>query len=223
MCYYYSLAEDAIKLQKRFNAEILEKEKYNSFIKISAFEEKELPVIIKDRSNVIKFFRWGLIPSWIDSEHTGKKMHARTANARSETIFDRKSFKNIIFSQRCIIPATGFYEWQHLWNENIPYLLKLKDEELFGLGGVWDQWVNPETGEIINTFSIITTVANSLLEVIHNTKKRMPIIIDKNDEDMWFDNTLGASQIKSMLEPYPAEKMEAIRLDQNEEELYLPF
>lgn len=212
MCYYYSLAEDAIRLQKRFKAKILEEEKYSPFPKVSAFEDKELPVIIKAESNIIKFFHWGLVPHWTLTEIDMKKMRARTANARAETIFEKKSFKKIIFSRRCLVPATGFYEWQHLWNEKIPYFIKLKNDELFGIGGVWDQWVNTETGEIYNSFSIITTPANPLLEVIHNSKKRMPLIIDKDDEEKWLDHSLPESEIKDLLKPYSDERMEAIKL-----------
>ncbi len=212
MCYYYSLAEDAIKVQKRFKAKILEEERYVPFEKVSTFEDKEVPVVVKAESNIIQFFKWGLIPSWTPSLTAQKKMGAHNANARAETIFEKKSFSKIILSRRCLVPATGFYEWQHLWNEKIPYLIKLKDEEIFGLGGVWDQWVNAETGEIFNTFTIITTIANPLLEVIHNTKKRMPLIIDKKDEDMWLDYSLTREQIKSLLKPYPDDKMEAIQL-----------
>ena len=212
MCYYYSLAEDAIQLQKRFKAKILEEEKYAPFPKVSAFENKELPVIIKAESNVIHFFHWGLVPYWTSTESDMKKMRARTANARVETIFEKKSFKKIIFSRRCLVPATGFYEWQHLWNEKIPYFIKLKNEEVFGFGGIYDQWVNTETGEIYNSFSIITTPANPLLEVIHNSKKRMPLIIDSQDEDIWLDHSITPDKIRSLLKPYPEEMMEAIKL-----------
>ena len=213
MCYYYSLAEDAIRLQKRFKAKILEEEKYAPFQKVSAFVDNELPVIIKDESKIIQFFHWGLVPYWTPNEVEMKKMKALTANARAETVFEKKSFSKSILSRRCLIPATGFYEWQHLWNEKIPYFIKLKNEEVFGLGGVYDQWVNTETGEIYNSFSIITTPANPLLEVIHNSKKRMPLIINRQDEDMWFDYSLSPDKIRSLLKPYPDEMMEAIELN----------
>ena len=127
----------------------------------------------------IKRMQWGLIPSWFRGEST-INIASKTLNARVETLSEQASFKELISTNRCIVPSSGFFEFQHKGKEKIPYFIYPIDTPLFSMAGLYDEWLNRETGEIIQSFTIITTIANPLMEVIHNHKKRMPLILDQS-------------------------------------------
>ena len=114
-----------------------------------------------------------------------------------------------IQSYRCIIPSSGYFEWRHEGDKKILYYIFLKDEEIFSMAGIYDTWLDKSTGEVVNTFSIITTEANPLTDYIHNTKHRMPAILSKDDEEKWLDPKLGKSDIEQLLLPFPADQMDA--------------
>lgn len=120
--------------------------------------------------------KWGFIPSWAKDEKIGYKM----INSRSETVFEKPSFKSAIKNSRCLIPATGFYEWDEKKNA---HLFQLEGDKYFAMAGIYSLWKNPQ-GEILPTCSIITTEANSVVKKVH---ERMPVIIDKENEDFWME------------------------------------
>jgi putative SOS response-associated peptidase YedK len=139
----------------------------------NAFAYPQTPVI--SRPNHIEFAEWGLIPTWAKD----KTIQSTTLNARIETISTKPAFKNSI-NNRCLIIADGFYEWQWLdskGNRKQKYLLHLPGETLFTFAGLFSDWTNPQTGQPLRTYTIITTQANTLMARIHNTKKRMPVIV----------------------------------------------
>lgn len=111
--------------------------------------------------------------------------------------------------KRCIIPSTGYFEWRHEGKKKIPYFIFLKDEPIFSMAGIYDSWLDKKTGEVKQTFSIITTDANPLTDYIHNTKHRMPAILSKEEENRWLDSSLSKTEIDSLLNPYEADKMDA--------------
>ena len=125
--------------------------------------------------------KWGLIPSWAPND-TYKKF---TLNARYESIHEKPSFKN---SKRCLIFADGFYEWKWLdpkGRKKQKYLIEYPDSVLFGFAGLYDQWVDKETGEILESCSIVTTAAEGIMKEVHNSKRRMPITFDTNSFSDW--------------------------------------
>ena len=129
--------------------------------------------ITEDNPNNISNLSWGLIPEWSKTEEIKKY----TLNARYETLKEKPSFKN---AKRCVIFADGFYEWKWLdskGNKKQKYLLEYPDSELFGFAGLYDQWVNKETGEIITSCSLVTASAQGIMKEIHNSKLRMPITL----------------------------------------------
>jgi len=135
----------------------------------------------------------------------------KTFNARAESLAEKASYKHVLNKRRCIIPVNGFYEWQTAGKNKIPYFIGLNNEKVFGLAGLYDQWKNPGTGEQINTFTVITTQANPLLEVIHNLKKRMPVILSGSNEKKWLD--IHTDPVKEgIFEPYPEQLMFAEKL-----------
>jgi len=110
---------------------------------------------------------------------------------------------------RCLFPVSGFYEWREFKGIKYPYYVQLAEMDYFSLGAIYDTWINQQTGDIKNTFSILTTPANPLMEKIHNLKKRMPLILSPEDEMKWLDPDLKTEQIKELIKPFPESKMTA--------------
>jgi putative SOS response-associated peptidase YedK len=104
--------------------------------------------------------------------------------------------------------ADGFYEWQHVKKQTFPHYIHLRDHRLFAFAEIWDAWTNKETKDVLKTFSIITTQANPLLAKIHNTKKRMPVILRPEHERRWLSD-IPAEEATGLLAPYDEKEMEA--------------
>jgi len=173
---------------------------------VSGFSHPKLPIIKNDGAF---FYEWGLIPGWVKDAATAKDIRTKTLNAVGETIFEKPSFKKSIVSKRCLLPVNGFYEWRDVAGKKYPYHISIKGGELFSLGCIYENWADKSTGEIKNTFSIVTTPANPMMEKIHNLKKRMPLIISRKDEKNWIDTSLNPEQIKALIRPFPESDMEA--------------
>lgn len=158
-------------------------------------------VIQQNGQNIIESYLWGLIPSWAKDPSIGHKM----INARAETIDKKPSFRSAFKKRRCIIIADGFYEWKTDGKKKIPLYFYFKSGEPFGLAGLHESWMSPEQKQI-NTCTIITTDANSLISSIHD---RMPVIIPKELEQTWLkENIEDKSLLLSILKPYPANEMD---------------
>ena len=163
---------------------------------------QQIPAVIRrDNKNILATFLWGLIPSWAKDPSIG----ARLINARAETVNEKSSFKNAFRQRRCLIVADGFYEWKNEGKKKIPYYFYLKSGKPFGFAGLYESWLAPEK-KTVETCTIITTQANSLIQPIHG---RMPVIIPGNQEEIWLKNeVLDTSSLLELLMPYPAEQME---------------
>jgi len=209
MCYNISSKSSLQALAKRFQAEPEEGEIITPHYYLSGFNHPKIPVISSIKPNIIQSYHWGLIPSFCKTVKDAKDMMVKTLNAKSETVFALPSFKNSIKQKRCLILVDGFYEWRTLGKQKYPYYIHTKDKEPFALGGIYNDWVNTETGEIINSFSIITTAANPLMEKIHNLKLRMPFILPKENEKDWLNPNLNENDINGLMKPFDENQMEA--------------
>jgi len=130
-------------------------------------------------------------------------------NARAETIAEKASFKRSFKHKRCLVPSDGFYEWKKgkPGATKQPLRITLKTVEPFAFAGLWETWTRPGDGEMIYSFTIITTTANELLATLHD---RMPVILNKKDEDAWLDpDNTDIESLKSLLVPYPAKLIKA--------------
>ncbi len=130
-------------------------------------------------------------------------------NARAETLTEKPSFKRLIGSRRCLVPADGFYEWRREGKRKIPVWIHAKDRQPFAFAGLWDSWRNVALGDVLHTFTIITTEPNALLRPIHN---RMPVIYDADMARHWLDPrcpTNSAKALAAILQPFPSELIEA--------------
>ncbi|MBP7407458.1 MAG: SOS response-associated peptidase [Flavobacteriales bacterium] len=159
---------------------------------------------------------WGLVPAWVKDDAQRKQLWNQTLNARGESIFEKPAFRTSAKSKRCIVHVEGFYEHHHFGRKTYPYFIRLKDREHFALAGLWEEWVDKESGEHVHSFSIVTTEANDLLERIHNNPKlegpRMPVILTEEEEAVWLapmKSPVDEAAIKSLIRPYPADAMSA--------------
>jgi putative SOS response-associated peptidase YedK len=183
MCFHSKQTKSAIALQNRFKAKIANPALFNDHAIYNGFTFPHTPVITNKESDLIQEFYWGLIPSWAKEE----SIRAYTLNARIETIKEKPSFKGSV-NNRCLIIADGFYEWQWLDKKGTKkqkYQLTIPNDEVFAFAGLYSNWVDKSTGEIRNTYTIVTTEANALMSEIHNNKKRMPIILSPEREQIW--------------------------------------
>jgi putative SOS response-associated peptidase YedK len=163
---------------------------------------QEVPVIIREEGrNKVKLMRWGLVPSWSQDPSIGNRM----INARCETLTEKPSFKQLLGTRRCLIPAYGFYEWRREGKSKVPLRIVMKDRQLFTFAGLWDMWRDQE-GDGLYTFTIITTNANALLRPIHH---RMPVIIDRLGAVPWLDPVVSnPGTLSILLQPFPSELMD---------------
>ena len=200
MCFTVSFEGKAIKAVKEhlqtYPKLEMRGEFNNLYYLVSGFSHPKLPVF---KNDAVEICEWGLIPSFAKSEEKAKELANMTLNARSDTIHQKPSFKNSIKKNRCILPLDGFYEWQHNGKLKQPYYIYPSDETVFYLGCIYNN----------NTFSIITTDANLLMANIHNTKKRMPLILPKSSIETWVDPTTDIALVDQMMQPYSTELMSA--------------
>lgn len=209
MCYTIEINLTREQLEKRFKANLDKHLPYRKQQRVSAFGLPDCPVICSDEPEVIKLYAWGLIPFWSKDVKFAGEIRMKTFNARAETITEKASYKHAIKTKKCLVLTNGFYEWQTREKIKQPYFIHVKDSEAFALAGIYDSWTNKETGEILNTFSVITTRANPLMERIHNVKKRMPVILDEEIEKIWIDPDLSLDKTLSFLKPYDEKLMHA--------------
>ena len=202
MCFTIAIHQTRTEIELRYNKKFdSNSENFEPRYYISAFEFPKVPVISEEKSDKIELIHWGLIPSWLKDIDKANEFRLNTLNAKSETILEKPSFRNSVSSRRCLIIINGFFEWQHVGKEKIPHFIHLKEEKLFSLGGLYDEWTNSKTGEIYTGFSILTCEANPLLAKIHNTKKRMPVVISKRDEEIWINSNYDFNSVSKLLKP----------------------
>jgi putative SOS response-associated peptidase YedK len=207
VCFFYALSRDAQSLKNRYQLQfefefemqpgLLDQPVYYA----SGFNFPKMPVITNQHPNQIQAFQWGLIPSWVKTGEEAQGIRQYTLNARSETVLTKPSFRNAIRHRRCLVPADGFYEWREFQGKKYPYFINRQDRDIFSFAGIWEEWVDASTGELVKTYSILTTEANALLQQIHNTKKRMPVILPRNSEKPWLQDGLTGEEILGMAKP----------------------
>jgi len=166
---------------------------------------QEVPVIIRNEGrNEAKVMKWGLVPSWAPDPSIGQRM----INARSETLLEKPSFKQAVDNRRCLVPANGFYEWRHDGKRKVPMWIQFKTREPFAFPGLWDCWIDRDTGTNLYTFTIITTRANALLRPIHD---RMPVMYDREMGRQWLEQPFGNDEmmLSLVLQPVQSERLEA--------------
>ncbi len=198
MCGRFQLSVKGKHISERFNVEVFDDRYKPAF---NCAPGQWLPVITNTEPDKLSFFRWGLIPFWAKDPKIGNKL----INARAETLSEKPAYKTAFAHRRCLIPANGFYEWKKD-KQKTPYRIFLKGEHIFAMAGLWESWKN-ETGETLNTFSIITTGPNEFMSAIH---QRMPVILTPDQEQRWLSQAsietlwpLLGSYDTALMEAYP--------------------
>ncbi len=208
MCYTLSFEKKALKAVNNYLKDHSDFDSYGEFDElyylVSGFAHPKLPVIKHDR---IEISEWGLIPFFASNDVKAGELAKMTLNARSDTIFEKTSFRNPIKKSRCILPVDGFFEWHHKGNKKYPFYIYPSDGRAFYMACIYNTWLNRESGEVRDTFSIITTDANSLMAKVHNSKRRMPLILSKDDLSIWNDPSTDLKLIKDLMQPYSSDLM----------------
>lgn len=197
MCGRFAQRSDPKRLAREFKVtEVPEVEaRYNI-----APTQEILGVLAATDGREMKFFKWGLIPSWAKDT----AMSGRLINARSETVEEKPAFREAFKKRRLLIPADGFYEWQKTEGKKQPFFFQMRDESPFGFAGLWERWEGKE-GHAINSCTILTTAANEVLRPVHD---RMPVILAPDDYELWLDEDVRTRELlKDLLRPYPAAEM----------------
>jgi len=188
-------------VEKEFKIGKLNKVSFDARYNIAPSQMIEA-VLESDAERILTELKWGLIPRWAKDDSFASK----TINARAETLSEKASFRDAFKSPRCIIPASGFYEWAKKGESaKQPFYFYLKDKDVFGFAGLWEEWLDKDSGELVETCTIITTEANEVLEPVHD---RMPVILKPNDYDQWLDEKLkNTDKLQDLLVPYPSKEM----------------
>ncbi|NMC37165.1 MAG: SOS response-associated peptidase [Bacteroidales bacterium] len=214
MCFTVNVNLVKDELENRFGASFPDRDRYQPSYYYHAFGLPELPVVCSGSPGRIDLMKWGLIPFWTKNIAEADEIRYKTFNARAESLFSKPSFSNSAKTRRCLIPVKGFFEWQHTPTGKIPWYIYHLDDEIFSLAGIYDQWTNDTNGEVLNTFSVITTDANDMMAVIHNSKKRMPVILDRKSENLWLNLSLSQEEAGDLLKPYPSDALKAHTVSQ---------
>jgi len=163
-----------------------------------------VPVIRQspEGERVVDLLKWGLIPHWAKDASIGLKL----VNARAESLAEKPAYRDAFKRRRCIVPASGFYEWKAEAKGKQPYYVRLKSGEPMALAGLWESWRDPD-GEVVRTFCIITTEANALMAQIHD---RMPVLLQPEAFARWLDPEVPGTDLRELLAPRSAELLEAL-------------
>ena len=164
-----------------------------------------LAVRVEHGSPRFALLRWGLVPSWAKDPAMGQHM----INARGETVAVKPAFKNAYRHHRCLIPASGFYEWAHEGKGRQPYYFSGNRGTPLAMAGLWEHWLGPDGSEM-ETCAIVTTQANKTLKPIHD---RMPVLIPRERFAAWLDHSPGAwTHAAELLVPSPEDALVKIKV-----------
>lgn len=200
MCGRFTLTVDPEELARAFNLTTVPDfaPRYNIAPTQNAL------VITAERPAEAQFMRWGLIPSWAKDPAMGAKL----INARSETAPEKPSFRTALKKRRCIIPVSGFFEWQAQAGGKQPLYITITDSPLVALAGLWENWRDP-AGQDVRTFTILTTAANDFMRSFHD---RMPVILHREDWPVWMERTEVPEPVLAglMQRPFEPERMRSV-------------
>jgi putative SOS response-associated peptidase YedK len=209
MCFTIEVHLTRKAIEKRFSVDTSALYDFDFRYFYNAFSNPFIPAITQEDPEQARLVQWGLIPSWTASREKADQIRRGTYNARAESVHEKPSFREPFSRGRCAVLAHGFFEWQHVKGVKIPWYIRLKNDAPLAFAGLVDRWTDPESGEVMNTCTIITTAANPLMEKIHNTKKRMPVILHPEREREWIGEELSLRQANQILVPYDEQELSA--------------
>ena len=156
---------------------------------------QEAPVVVsEDGGTKLRLFRWGLVPAWSKDTKSAAKM----INARSESVDQKPSFRDAFARRRCLVCCDGFYEWKREGRSRLPHYFRRDDGRPFAMAGIWESYSPPE-GDVLHTFSVLTTEASDLMQPIHH---RMPVLVAADDYQRWLDPAIRErAPLEDLLRP----------------------
>lgn len=188
----------------------------------SGFDYSDWPIVkpIYDGAGLdMTLAHWELIPFWINDEVSLKESRKKytTLNATCENLLTSKIYKEAALKRRCLVLSSGFYEWRHFKPAGAkkeiayPYYITTNEKrDFFWMAGIWQSWTDKQTGEVMDTFAIITRPANVLMTSVHNSKKRMPVILEDDEAYKWLTPNLTNDEIMNIANfEYKTENMKA--------------
>lgn len=195
MCYLVTQKSNASEISAYYSAPFSRPEEIElvkTWYKADGFAHPSLLVLRDQEGNrELELQQWGLMPSWNMPLLAMLKLAKGTLNAKSETVRELKSFKNSIQSNRCVIPVDNFFEYKHVKEGTetlkLPYLIHPVSQPFFNLAGIFSNYRNPETDKWLTTFSIVTEPANVFMAEIHNSAKRMPLMLSNELINDWIN------------------------------------
>ncbi|QLG46505.1 SOS response-associated peptidase [Costertonia aggregata] len=195
MCYSATLTKEAHELEARIQLKLRFPEEYRPYYFQSAFDHQNLYIIPQQKSSEIVPATWGLVPKWAMKGDISEFLDKNyTNNARSESIFDKPSFKDFPLTNRCLIAANGFFEPHHANGTAFPYFCHYKTDKIFFFAGLYS-----EIDDGLYSTTIITVEANELFSEVHNKKKRMPLVLDTEFEQEWLRPDLEELHVKDLM------------------------
>lgn len=191
----FSITTPAEVLQKRFEKEV--PKGYKSLYNIAPTDL--VPVVTNDSRGGFSFFYWGERPETGRNRRLTPKLYLTA----SDTLTTKASSRTALQSRRCIIPSDGFFDWKVIGKKTrIPYRVHLRDELSYAVAGIWDEYLDEDSGDMVHTFRMITTASNKPVGMVTDT---MPAILTRENEDKWLENGLETEDYLAMLQPYPHE------------------
>ena len=215
MCYYVSVKTNPKQLMSAFNAPFPPGLAFKGIHMANGFSHPLLPVLTFNDGKSLNLYQWGLIPNLVKTKEQADKIANLTLNAKSESVFEKPAFKENIVERRCIVPVTGFFEYKHVGKEKTPYFIYPKVQAFFNLAGIFNHWTDPNSGKLTSSFSILTGPANELMASIHNSAKRMPLMIDDANIDMWIGGNIAKGSIIELMQSCDDTNMAAYQVNKN--------
>ncbi len=198
MCARYSLTAGEWEFFSSFLKELM---LLKAAARFNIAPTQAAPVIVMNQAPEMRDLRFGF-----QTQASAARKASIVVNARSETVTEKPMFRDAFRERRCLVPATGFYEWRKSGIAKQPMNIRLKGGEPFYFAGLWRMGAASDGSEPEPGFVILTTEPNRLMASIHN---RMPVILDREARDAWLDQSLGESDLLALLKSYPADAMEA--------------
>ena len=213
MCFNISITKTVEEIGDFYGMAPAEIPPLPEYYNVSGFSHPEIPVLFTNSSGikVIELMKWGLVPQWVKTVRDAKRITGKTLNARSETLHLLTSFRDSIRKKRCVVVVDGFFEPHHSGSNRYPFYIRRKERKIISIAGLYSEWRDPDSMQEQRTFAIITAEASGLLAEIHNSKKRMPVILP-GDNDLiarWLDPELPQKELSPFFGPYMADDLEA--------------
>jgi len=208
MCGRYVLKATLEELKQKYGA--VPEGTFVTDVNYNVAPSLHMPVILEQYGQrKIDKYRWGLIPFWAKEINSGYSM----INARAESLEQKKSYAQPFKSRRCVVPASGFYEWKSAGNEKIPHYITQKSSPIMNFAGLYEEWKPKDgQGDPLRSFTIITTEANDTMSELHD---RMPAMLLDEELDIWLDpDNQDTSALKDLLRPWPNDDITFRRVGQ---------